>query len=42
LDLGKVRERIIPWQELIDARGLFRINSVRGWQHAHLEIPPML
>lgn len=42
LELGKLRERVIPWQELIDARALFRINSVRGWQRAHLEIPPML
>lgn len=42
LDLGKIRERVIPWQELVDARALFRINSVRGWQRAHLEIPPML
>jgi para-aminobenzoate synthetase/4-amino-4-deoxychorismate lyase len=29
---GKIRERVIPWQELMDAHALFRINSVRGWQ----------
>lgn len=37
LEQGKIRERAILWQELIDARALFRINSVRGWQSARLE-----
>jgi para-aminobenzoate synthetase/4-amino-4-deoxychorismate lyase len=35
---GKIQERVIPWQELTDARAIFRINSVRGWQRATLEI----
>lgn len=34
LDEGKIRERVFTWQELIDARALWRINSVRGWQKA--------
>ena len=34
LDEGKIRERVFTWEELIDARGLWRINSVRGWQEA--------
>lgn len=38
LDQGKIQERVIPWQELIDAQAIFRINSVRGWQAATLEI----
>lgn len=38
LDRGKIQERAIPWQDLIDARAIFRINSVRGWQEARLEI----
>lgn len=37
LEQGKIQERVIPWQELTDARALFRINSVRGWQTAELE-----
>jgi para-aminobenzoate synthetase/4-amino-4-deoxychorismate lyase len=36
LEQGKIRERVIPWQELVDARALVRINSVRGWQSAVL------
>lgn len=36
LDEDKIRERVILWDELIDARALFRINSVRGWQTAEL------
>ncbi|MCG3139426.1 MAG: Isochorismate synthase MenF [Anaerolineae bacterium] len=31
---GKISERVILWDELRDARALFRINSVRGWQRA--------
>jgi para-aminobenzoate synthetase/4-amino-4-deoxychorismate lyase len=38
LEQGKIQERVIPWDELRDARALFRINSVRGWQTARLEI----
>lgn len=38
LGQGKISERVIPWQELHDARALFRINSVRGWQETKLEI----
>lgn len=40
LDAGKIRERIIPWQELADTRSIFRINSVRGWQRAQLVSAP--
>lgn len=36
LDQHKIQERIIPWQDLTDARALFRINSIRGWQKAIL------
>lgn len=36
LEQGKIRERVTLWNELIDARALFRINSVRGWQAAML------
>ncbi len=36
LDQHQIRERIIPWQDLTDARALFRINSIRGWQRAEL------
>lgn len=36
LEQGKMVERVIPWQELNDARALFRVNSVRGWQRATL------
>lgn len=38
LDQKKISERVIVWDELNDARALFRINSVRGWQKAELEI----
>lgn len=38
LEQGKIQERVILWDELQDARALFRINSVRGWQEARLEI----
>jgi para-aminobenzoate synthetase/4-amino-4-deoxychorismate lyase len=38
LEQGKIQERVIPWQELTDARAIFRVNSVRGWQKARLEI----
>lgn len=38
LTRGKIQERVIPWDELRDASGIFRINSVRGWQAAELEI----
>ncbi len=34
LDQNKIRERVFTWQELIDARALWRINAVRGWQKA--------
>lgn len=37
LEQGKIRERVIAWDELVDARALYRINSVRGWQSASLE-----
>ncbi len=36
LEQGKIHERVILWDELIDAHALFRINSVRGWQSAML------
>lgn len=35
---GKIRERVIMQDELKNARALFRINSVRGWQRARLKI----
>ena len=38
LEQGKIQERALMWDELQDARALFRINSVRGWQTAELVI----
>lgn len=40
LDQRKIRVRVIPWDELRDARALFRVNSVRGWQKAELASEP--
>lgn len=40
LDGAKIRERLIPWDELRDAAALYRINSVRGWQSAELVSEP--
>ena len=36
LEQGKIHERVMLWNELLDARAVFRINSVRGWQRAIL------
>lgn len=36
LDQGRLRERVIRVEELNKATGVFRINSVRGWQRAQI------
>ncbi len=37
---GRIREQVIPWQQLPNAEELWLINSVRGWRRAVLHTKP--
>jgi para-aminobenzoate synthetase/4-amino-4-deoxychorismate lyase len=41
LETGQIQERTIPIERLKDCTGIFRVNSVRKWQEAQVQLAPM-